>query len=67
MSKEKIIFIIFSLLLIFEVLCSGKSKIEMMEKSYDFGDVSPKKELKHIFLFKNKGDSALKIIKIKAG
>ncbi len=49
------------------VSCFGKPKIEMKELQYDFENVKKNVELKHVFTFKNTGNTMLKIDKIKAG
>ena len=47
--------------------CTGKPKIKFNETAYNFGDVKQNTEIKHIFIFKNEGNSTLVIDKIKAG
>ena len=43
---------------------TNKPKIEIKEKSFDFGEVSPKDEVIHEFKFENTGKSNLEIIDI---
>ncbi len=59
--------LIFSFLFFFLALisCFNGPRIEFNEMSYDFGNVKQNSELKHIFIFKNTGNSILKIEKVK--
>ena len=66
MQYKKHVFV--PLIFIFFVFsCYKKPRIEFNEIIHDFGQVSQKTELKHIFNFKNTGSSTLTIEKIKAG
>lgn len=53
------------LIIMHAVSCAGVPRIEFNELEYNFGIVSQDTELKHLFTFRNTGNSALQIRNIK--
>jgi hypothetical protein len=67
MINRKTVFYAFIFFFSFLISCFGEPRIEFSETNFNFGKVSQNSELKHIFIFKNKGNSTLTIEKIKTG
>ena len=65
--KIKAIILSLFIVLILNLFCSGKPKIEFDEMNYNFGDVNQYTSLIHTFYFTNRGNGTLLIKKIKAG
>jgi hypothetical protein len=67
MMNRKIIFYAFIFFFTLLISCFGEPRIEFAEMTYNFGKVEQKSEVKHVFAFKNTGNSTLSIDKIKTG